>query len=183
VPCPNTAGGTHELPLVRQTWLARKKGRYVALRPRVDREARNLRWDVVEGGDASDFDFDPAGFSSRGRASCLICGAAVDTSYIKAQGLAGMMGIAPLAAVLIKPGGRGRSYVAAGTYPDPSLEECEAVLASLNVGVPEEPICTFMDAGFRVAPYGLTRFRDLFTWVQVHWRELRGCRDDAEGVA
>ena len=50
VPCPNTAGGAHQMPLVRQTWLAKKKGRFVALKPVVDRAARSLSWEVVEAG-------------------------------------------------------------------------------------------------------------------------------------
>jgi putative DNA methylase len=167
VPCPNTVGGAHELPLVRQTWLAKKKGRYVALKPVVDRKVRTLRWEVVEAADATGLGFDPAGFSSRGRASCLICGAAVDAGYVKEQGRAGRMGITPLAAVLVKPNGRGRDYLPAGSYPEPLVEECDAVLAPLDVKPPEEPICTYLDAGFRVAPYGLTRFRDLFTPRQL----------------
>jgi putative DNA methylase len=48
VPCPNPALGPHEVPLVRQTWLAKKKGRAIALRPRVDREALRVHWEVVE---------------------------------------------------------------------------------------------------------------------------------------
>lgn len=167
VPCPNTAGGAHELPLVRQTWLAKKKGRYVALRPVVDRAARTLRWEVAEAADASGLGFDPAGFSSRGRASCLICGAAVDAKYVKEQGLAGRMGITPLAAVLVKPSGRGRDYQAAGSYAEPSVEECEAVLDGLDVTPPGEPIPADDTRNFWTPQYGLTRFRDLFTPRQL----------------
>ncbi len=167
VPCPNTAGGAHELPLVRQTWLAKKKGRFMALRPAVDRAARELRWEVVEATDAAGLGFDPAGFSSRGRASCLICGAAVDASYVKEQGLAGLMGITPLAAVLVKPGGRGRDYLPAGEYPEPSIKECEGVLAGLDVQPPEEPIPASDTRNFWTPQYGLTLFRDLFTPRQL----------------
>jgi len=167
VPCPNTTGGAHDLPLVRQTWLAKKKGRYIALKPQVDRGARTLRWEVVEAADATGLGFDPAGFSSRGRASCLICGAAVDVGYVKEQGVAGRMRITPLAAVLVKPGGRGRDYLPAGTYPEPSIEECEAVLARLDVQPPEEPVQAHDTLNFKVPLYGLTRFRDLFTPRQL----------------
>lgn len=166
VPCPNTAGGAHELPLVRQTWLAKKKGRNVALRPVVDRAARTLRWEVAEATDASGLGFDPAGFSSRGRASCLICGAAVDTKYVKAQGAAGRMGITPLAAVFVTPSGRGREYAAVGSYPEPELKECEAVLAGLDTTPPEEPIQN-LPGHTNVFIYGLTHFCDLFTPRQL----------------
>lgn len=162
VPCPNAAGGTHELPLVRQTWLTRKSGCYTALKPHVDRHARLLEWMVVEAPDVAGLGFDPAGFSRRGRASCLICGAAVDAEYVKAQGRAGRMGIMPLAAVLVKPSGRGRDYLPPEAYSQPTLQDCDTVLQALGVEPPDEAVCTYMDAGFRVAPYGLTRFRDLF---------------------
>jgi putative DNA methylase len=167
VACPNSVGGAHDLPLVRQTWLTRKSGCYTALKPSVDRDARVVNWLVVEAPNAASLDFDPAGFSRRGRASCLICGAAIDTEYVKEQGRARRMGIAPLAAVLVKPSGRGRDYLPSGAYPEPAARECELVLERLGTEPPDELVCTYMDAGFRVAPYGLTRFRDLFTPRQL----------------
>jgi putative DNA methylase len=167
VRCPNPALAEHEVPLVRQTWLAKRRGRMIALRPHIDREALCLDWDVVEAGDADGLGFDPAAFSTRGRSTCLICGAAIELDYVKAEGLAGRMGITALAAVLVKPSGAGRDYVAVGDYPQPSVHESEAVLAALDVKPPEESVCAYMDAGFRVAPYGLTRFRDLFTPRQL----------------
>lgn len=166
VPCPNTAGGAHDLPLVRQTWLAKKKGHYVALRPVANRGERTLRWDVVTASDVVALGFDPAGFSSRGRASCLICGAAVDAKYVKEECLAGRMGITPLAAVLVKPSGRGRDYLPVGMYPEPSVEECDVVLSGLDVEPPEEPLPSALTGGMCTA-YGLTRFRDLFTPRQL----------------
>lgn len=168
VPCPNTAPGAHKLPLVRQTWLARKKGRYIALRPVVDRSHLSVGWEVAEATTSDGLGFDPAGFSSRGRASCLVCGAAVDAAYVKAQGKAGRMGIMPLAAVVVKPEGRGRDYLAAGTYAEPSVDECEAVLAGLDVAPPEEslPKITRMTGGICTV-YGLVRYVQLFTPRQL----------------
>jgi putative DNA methylase len=167
VPCPNTAGGTHDLPLVRQTWLAKKKGRYIALRPVVNRADRSLAWEIVEAPTAEGLGFDPAGFSSRGRASCLVCGAAVDAKYVKAEGIAGRMGITPLAAVVVKPSGRGRDYLPAGRYEEPSAAACQAVLEGLEVEPPEELIETRYTQAILVPAYGLTRFRDLFTPRQL----------------
>jgi putative DNA methylase len=168
VPCPNTAPGAHELPLVRQTWLAKRKGRYIALRPRVDRAALRIDWDVVEAASQDGLGFDPAGFSSRGRASCFLCGAAVDAAYVKQQGLAGRMGISSLAAVLVKPGGRGRDYLPAGSYPEPSVDECDEVLAGLDIAPPEEPLprITRMTGGICTV-YGLVRYVQLFTPRQL----------------
>jgi putative DNA methylase len=167
VPCPNPAHGPHEVALVRQTWLAKKKGRCVALRPTVDREALTVHWEVVEAANAEDLGFDPAGFSKRGRSTCLVCGAVVDSAYIKAEGRAGRMGITPLVAVLAKEGGRGRDYFAVGEFPLPDLNDCEAVLDGLDVAPPDELIVDNDSLNFKVPPYGLTRFRDLFTPRQL----------------
>jgi putative DNA methylase len=167
VPCPNPALGAHEIALVRQTWLAKKKGRVAALRPRVDRDALTIRWEVVEAASAQDLGFDPAAFSSRGRSTCLVCGAAVDAAYVKERGRAGEMGIAPLAAVMVKQGGRGREYLPAGAYALPSDADCEAVLAGLDVEPPDELIPADDARNFWTPLYGLTRFRDAFTPRQL----------------
>ena len=166
VPCPNTAGGAHEMPLVRQTWLAKKKGRFIALKPVVDRGARSLAWEVVEADSAEALGFDPAGFSSRGKASCLVCGATVDAKEVKTLGLAGKMGITPLAAVVVKPSGRGRDYLPVGSYEQPSEAACAAVLAGLDVTPPKEPLPQELTGGMCTV-YGLTHFGDLFTPRQL----------------
>jgi putative DNA methylase len=77
------------------------------------------------------------------------------------------MGITPLAAVLVKAEGRGRDYLPAGTYSEPSADDCAAVLAELDVEPPDEPIEAHDTLNFKVPPYGLTRFRDLFTPRQL----------------
>jgi putative DNA methylase len=167
VPCPNTAGGLHEIPLVRQTWLAKKKGRYVALKPIVDRAARSVSWRVVEADSAEALGFDPAGFSSRGKASCLVCGATVDAKEVKALGRAGKMGMAPLAAVALKSSGRGREYLPVGTFEQISDEACDAVLEKLDVNPPDELIDARYTQALLPPPYGLTHFGDLFTRRQL----------------
>jgi putative DNA methylase len=167
VRCPNPELAAHQIPLVRQTWLARRKGYYVALRPIVDRDALEVRWEVVEAESREKLGFDPADFSSRGRATCFACGAAVDADYVKTEGRAGRIGTARLAAVLRHPSGRGREYVPADTYAVPSEEECEAVLEGLEVEAPNEKIAGRDTLNFKVPLYGLTSFRDLYTPRQL----------------
>lgn len=167
VPCPNPARPPHVVPLVRQTWLACKKGRCVALRPHVDEETLLVEWDVVEATSATELGFDPAAFSKRGHSTCLVCGATVDGNYVKAEGQAGRMGIAPLAAVMVKSGGRGRDYFAAGSYPLPCESDCEAVLTALQVEPPGELLTQDGGRWFQPPLYGLTRFRDIFTPRQL----------------
>jgi len=167
VQCPNPELGKHQIHLVRQTWLARKKDRYVALRPVVHRDALEVQWEVAEAETSAKLGFDPAGFSSRARATCFICGAGVKSDYVKAEGRAGRMGIMQLAAVVPAASGRGRDYLAAGGYAVPSEQECLLTLDNIGVEPPHEPIPTDDTRNFWTPSYGLTRFRDLFTPRQL----------------
>ena len=147
--------------------------------------ALTVAWEVVEAATEGGLGFDPAGFSKRGQTTCLACGAAVDYKYVQAEGLAGRMGIMPLAAVLVKPSGRGRDYVPAGTYPEPDAEQCLAVLDELDVEPPDEPIPQDGGRWFSPPLHGLTRFRDLFTprqlatLMRLRPRRARDARGDA----
>jgi putative DNA methylase len=167
VPCPNPERPPHTVALVRQTWLAKKKGRNVALRPIVDRDALSVSWQVVEAANPESLGFDPAAFSTRGATTCLACGAAVDYKHVQAEGLAGRMGIMPLAAVLVKASGRGRDYLPVGTYAEPDEAACLAVLDELDVQPPDEPIPRDGGRWFSPPLHGLTRYRDLFTPRQL----------------
>lgn len=167
VQCPNPSMDAHLIPLVRQTWLARKKGRYAALRPEVDETTLTVGWEVVEAADSGGLGFDPGRFSTRGKATCRVCGTSVDANYVKAEGRAGRLGVAPLAAVLIHSSGQGREYRAAGSYPLPEERACQSVLDGLDVAPPYEPIPSEDTRNFWTPNYGLTRFRDLFTARQL----------------
>lgn len=167
VRCPNPALSEHRVDLVRQTWLARKKGRAIALRAVVDRAALTVRYEVVEATSTSTLGFDPGEGSRRGQATCRVCGATVTADYVKAEGRAGRMGIAPLAAVVLKSSGRGRDYLPVGTYPLPDDDECARRLAELPVGAPNEMLVANYNQAIIVPRYGLTQFRDLFTPRQL----------------
>ncbi|MDA8047537.1 MAG: DUF1156 domain-containing protein [Actinomycetota bacterium] len=166
VPCPNPARAPHRVPLVRQTWLARKKGRNVALRTIVDQATSMVSYQVVEATTAEGLGFDPAAGSKRGEATCPVCGATVSAAYIKSEGMAGRLGVAPLAAVVLKASGRGRDYLPPGSYPIPDDADCLARVDKLDVDPPEEPLPAKLTGGMCTV-YGLTRFRDLFTSRQL----------------
>jgi putative DNA methylase len=167
VPCPNPALPAHVVHLVRQTWLEKKKGRAIALKPRANREGLTVGWSVARAASPETLGFDPTDFSKRGQSTCLICQASIDGNYIKAEGRAGRMGIAPLAAVIPKVDESGRDYLPAGDYPEPDAAECEAVLAALDVEPPEERLIDKDTLNIKVPLYGLVRFRDLFTPRQL----------------
>jgi putative DNA methylase len=167
VRCPNPVLAQHQVPLLRQTWLAKKKGRYVALRAVVDRKDLTVGWEVRESTTEDDLGFDPSAGSSRGQATCPVCGAVVSAEYVKAEGIAGRVAFAPLAAVVLKSSGRGREYLPPGSYPLPSDEECLRRLSELDVLPPEEPLVVGDAKNVWVPLYGLTRFRHLFTPRQL----------------
>lgn len=167
VRCPNPALPEHRLHLVRQTWLARKKGRSIALQPVVDHDFLSISYEVIEASSPADLGFDPASGSRRGEATCAVCGATVDAAYVKAEGMAGRMGVAPLAAVVVKSSGKGRDYLSVGEYQLPDPDECDKRLAELPIELLNEPIPSDDTRNFWVPKYGLTGFRDLFTPRQL----------------
>jgi putative DNA methylase len=167
VRCPNPALAEHRVDLVRQTWLGKKRGRVVALKPVAQRTALTATYLVVEAPTAKALGFDPAVGSSRGRATCRICGATVTADYLKAEGRAGRMGVTPLAAVVLSRSIRGRQYLSVANYALPDEEQCLARLAELPVQPPDELLPVGDTKNFWVVEYGFTRYRDLFTPRQL----------------
>lgn len=167
VRCPNPALPEHRVDLVRQTWLSKKKGRMVALKPIVDRDAMTVIYHVAQAPTAEAMGFDPDVGSSRGQTSCRLCGATVTATHVKAEGRAGRMGTAPLAAVVLNRSGRGREYLGVGSYILPDDGECTRRLAAVPVKPPQEMLVGNYNQAIIVPLYGLTRFRDLFTPRQL----------------
>src|SRR2546426_770892 len=72
VPCPNpTCGAT--VPLVRQTWLRKKEGNYVALRMIPDHITKKGRFEKVQSSTLKGLGFEPEDGSKRGNTVCLHC--------------------------------------------------------------------------------------------------------------
>ena len=167
VRCPNPAWPEHRVDLVRQTWLGKKKGRMVALRPIIDRVELKVSYEVVQAPTAEALGFDPSAGSKRGQTACRICGATVTAQYAKSEGIAGRMRVAPLAAVALSASGRGREYLAVGSYSLPDENECAKRLSELPVQAPDEKLVADYNQAVIVPLYGLTRFCDLFTPRQL----------------
>ena len=77
------------------------------------------------------------------------------------------MGIAALAAVVLKSSGRGRDYLPVGSFALPADEQCLARLTDLPVQAPGELLPVGDTKNFWVVEYGLTRYQDLFTPRQL----------------
>ncbi|MBE3132403.1 MAG: DUF1156 domain-containing protein, partial [Acidobacteria bacterium] len=179
VKCKNPACGA-TVPLVRQTWLCRKKGKYVALKMIASRGAKQVRFEVAEGETEDELGFDPADFSEAGNATCPFCGTVADIDYVKAEGRAGRMATQPMVVVCTRPGKQGKTYLAADGLPPNLLPDEGAIrhrIADLcqrtGLTVPDEPIANLPDdcydntLGITVRPYGLRKFGDLFTPRQM----------------
>lgn len=126
VRCKNPSCGA-TVPLVRQTWLCKKKGRYVALKivagstgvPPVN---KNLRFEVVEATTEKGLGFDPAAGSKGGNATCPFCGTVADSDYVKAEGCAKRMGQQMMAIVCVRPGKQGKVYLSVGQAAGLSID-------------------------------------------------------------
>lgn len=171
VRCKNpTCGAT--VPLVRQTWLCKKKGRYVALRMVVPKKEKRVRFEVVQSCTEKGLGFDPASFSKGGNATCPFCGTVADIDYVKEEGWQGRMGEQMMAIVCTRPGRQGKVYLSADDYPefwpdDEAIRKCiEALCRSAGVAVPSEPI-EANPRSMDTQHFGFESWGDLFTPRQM----------------
>jgi putative DNA methylase len=175
VPCPNPAEKPHMVPLVRQTWLVKKKGRYVALRLVLDRERMAIEYEVVSASTPKGLGFDPEKEAGGGGANCPLCGAAVSAEYARRTGRDGRYGYELMTVGLLPPAGRGKTYLgsreARQLIPDQTrVDETHLAAQASGVDPPTEPIPPTGNAGLatgKVFLYGMRDFADLFTKRQL----------------
>ncbi len=186
VRCKNPSCGA-TVPLVRQTWLCKKKDRYVALKmiaPKgglpapqsgASRQAgKKVRFEVVESRTEQGLGFDPAAFSKGGNATCTFCGTVADSDYVKAEGQAGRLSHHQMMAIVCtRPGRRGKVYLSAEdcarVLPDDTAirQRIEELCQTTGLTEPKEPIITDAKNSCWTHLYGLTTFGDLFTPRQM----------------
>ena len=170
VRCQNPGCGA-EIPLMRQTWLAKKSNRKVALRMLVNRKKKPpvVAFEVVEG---EDIDFDPSeGTVSRANVVCPACSSGIDAKALRREAQEGRMGERMVAVVLHKPGRSGKTYRVATEEDMKVFRQAEKALEAKRRQlmeewgidpVPDEPMPPKETLGFRVQRYGMTRWGDLF---------------------
>jgi adenine-specific DNA methylase len=173
LPCQNPACGA-EIPLMRQTWLAKKESKRVALKLIPDRAERRVDAAIVEG---EGIDFDPEeGTVVRAHVRCPVCGGTIDDETTRRLFREGKAGQRMMAVVVHTPDrGGGKRY----RLPTPAdLEAYRAAEEALEAKrralwaewgldpVPDEPTPLGGGPGaeraFSVHKYGLTRWGDLF---------------------
>lgn len=187
VRCKNPSCGA-VVPLVRQTWLCKKSKRYIALKVSPDDKTKRPKFTVVssyaitEKEAIEQFGFDPAKFSRGGNASCIFCGTTATSDYVKKEGQAKRIDKQLMAVVCTKEGKTGKIYLSADEVPDyviPDEKEIWKRIGKLcektGLSVPEEELPKAPDKdepdevtlGFRVQPYGFTKWYELFTPRQL----------------
>ncbi len=181
VRCKNpTCGAT--VPLARQTWLAKKSDRYVALQPMAESVNANtgahgekkVHYRVVEATTVEGLGFDPEAGSRGGNVACPFCGTVADTAYVKAEGKAGRIGRQAMVVVCTQPGKSGKIYLSVDDL-HPSFLPDEAVInarieklcTETELTVPDEQIITDAKGSGWVIQYGLERFGSLFAPRQL----------------
>jgi putative DNA methylase len=167
------------VPLLRQTWLCKKKDRYVALKMISPNGANRVRFEVVESNTEKGLGFDPAAFSKAGNATCPFCGTVANIDYVKEEGRAGRMHSQAMAVVCTRANAHGKVYFSADGVPEELLPaqdyhaRIEELCQRTGLSVPDERIANLADdcydntLGITVRPYGLIRFGDLFTSRQT----------------
>jgi putative DNA methylase len=117
VPCQNPTCGA-EIPLMRQTWLAKKDKRQIALKivpdhahKRVEFEIVGQAGDVGAHGGAPFLGFDPErGTVARANVECPLCGSVIDDQTTRRLFQEGKAGQRMVAVVLHHPQQRGKRY-------------------------------------------------------------------------
>ncbi len=109
LPCQNLACGA-EIPLMRQTWLAKKDKEKIALRLIPNREARRVEVAIV-GADGRAIDFDPEdGTVSRAHVRCPLCGGTIDDKTTRRLFREGKAGQRLMAVVVHHLNRAGKTY-------------------------------------------------------------------------
>ncbi|MEN6533115.1 MAG: DUF1156 domain-containing protein [Bryobacteraceae bacterium] len=167
VKCKNPACGA-KVPLVKQTWLCKKEGRYVAMRMIAPRDQKQVRFEVVEAKSEKGLGFDPEAFSEAGNATCPFCGAVADSEYVKSVGHDLGYGQQPMAIVCVRPGRQGKVYIDAdsGVLGPTGLEDREQKIGARgNIPLLTEAI-EANPRSFDVHRYGFLKWSQVFTAKQ-----------------
>jgi putative DNA methylase len=157
------------VPLVKQTWLCKKKDRYVALKMIAASGKKRVQFQVVEAKTESALGFDPSMGSTAGNATCPFCGTVADSDHVKLEGMNSRLGFQPMAIACAAKGREGKSYFSVDDLPKflPDGEAIESRLRSLceesNLSIPTEPIINDAKGALFCVLYGINTWGDIFS--------------------
>jgi putative DNA methylase len=179
VRCKNLSCGA-VVPLVRQTWLCKKSGKYIALKVTPDQEKKRPKFSVVSSYAKSEkeaieqFGFDPGKFSKGGNASCIFCGTVATSDYVKQEGQAKRMDKQLMAVVCTKEGRPGKIYLSAEDVPKDLIpdekeiwERIERLCEETGLTIPDEDMDTNDPTTVAGRGFGISKWYELFTPRQL----------------
>jgi putative DNA methylase len=178
VRCKNPSCGA-TVPLVNQTWLCKKKGRYVALKTLATKGEKAVRFEVVESATEKGLGFDPTAGSEGGNATCPFCGTVADAEYVQTVGKTNAVSMDLMTVVCVNPNMRGKRYIASSDLPTDLLPGADIIRGRINelcrqTGLtrPNEPINPLRPSPnarglSAVTRHGITNFGDLFSDRQL----------------
>jgi len=141
------------VPLVASWILARApKKPTIWVEPIVDQYSQSISYAVREGGAPSDRTM------GRGGGVCIATGATISLEYVQGEARAGRLGDALIAVVADGQGGR--------RYVSPTAEQQDAAAVPMPSWKPESQLPD-KGLGFRVQPYGVTEWWQLYTPRQL----------------
>ena len=166
--CPNPACAA-EMPMLRQTWLANKENRKVALRMLVDRTKKEIAFEVAEG---NEIDFDPTNATMKsGTIVCPVCRNTPGKDYLRQEGLAGRLGVRLIAVIYKGEYESGKEYRLPTDKDQDKFRSASMMLSSHleqhNDSLPAELIHDRNSHTFKVHLYGMKRWGDLFNARQA----------------
>jgi adenine-specific DNA methylase len=190
IPCQNPICSA-EIPLVRQFWLSRKKGKHIAYRPIVDTVRERVNFELLEDAQAiKDAGFDPSeGTVSRADARCLVCGQVTKAKDTRRLAQERKMGQRLIAVVFHHPDQVGKKYRLATTEDEQVfydaavyLEQKVANWPYLEKPLPEERVDKRDHAVNRLPMYGMPTWKDMFNRRQqlalvTFLEEIKGVYD------
>ena len=173
IPCSNPACRA-VVPLIRQTWLSRKKkGPSAALRILADSKTEEITFEVVV---AENLDFDPSeGTITRGNARCPICSEVTPAKTVRQLGRDGKIGERLLCVVTDREHASGKIFRLPVTADLAAVEQArrqrnnlqDTYIAPGLATLPNEALPPKGTLGFRIQNYGYKTWSDLFTDRQL----------------
>jgi len=172
VKCKNPSCGT-TVPLVRQTWLCKKKSRYVALKITAPKGEKKVRFEVVEATTEKGLGFDPSEGSKSGNATCPFCGTVADNDYVKAEAKNLRLNEQIMAIICASSQSSGKGYLSVNGIHKPILPEPEYLkrkLEALSLKLGVSALAEEIEANprsFDTQHFGLNHWKDIFSTRQL----------------
>jgi putative DNA methylase len=168
------------VPLVRQTWLCKKSGKFIALKVSPDPKKKISKFTVVSSYAKTEteaiekFGFDPGKLSKEGETKCIFCGTTVTNDYVKQEGQAKRMDKQLMAIVCTKEGEPGKIYLSADEVPEDLIpdekeiwERIEKLCEETGLTIPEEDMDTNDPTTVAGRGFGISKWYELFTPRQL----------------